>query len=115
MWVTERKPLKSRNTFAYRVVMVRKVHGFNLFYFIISFKLGAGKRDNNEVWVTERKPLKGKNIFACFPAVLSQQHSQLMFLLSCAAEIKDLPIQRTYCQTDLDKKIVLFGSEQHFG
>ena len=28
-----------------------------------------------------------------------------MFLLLCAAEVKDLPIKKFYSQTDLDKKI----------
>ena len=38
----------------------------------------------------------------------------IMFLLSLATKIKDLPIQRTYSRTDLDEKFVLFISEQHF-
>ena len=31
-------------------------------------------------------------------------HEVIMFSLSHATEIKDLPIQRTYSQTDVDKK-----------
>ena len=54
-----------------------------------------------------------------FPAVLSKQTlystQVMMFLFLLAAEIKDLPIERIYSQTDLDKKTVLFVSERHFG
>ena len=38
----------------------------------------------------------------------------MMFLRPSVAEMKDLPIQRIYSQTNLDEKFVLFGSEQHF-
>ena len=75
------------------------------------------EKQKNKVVVTERKPLKSRNYLAYFPAILNQQTLStkvIMFLLPHAAEIKDLPIQRSYSQTDLDEKSILFNSELHF-
>ena len=75
------------------------------------------ERQNNS-GVTDRKPIKNRNSLAYFPAILSQQILSTevkMFSLLLAAEIKDLPIQRTYSWTDLHGKFVLFNFEQHFG
>ena len=61
------------------------------------------KKDRIE-WVsgfTKRKPLKNKDSFVCFPVILSQQSiltEVIIFLLSRASEIKDLPISMTYGQ-----------------
>ena len=75
------------------------------------------ERKNNKVGVIERKPLKSTNSFAYLQVILRQQtlSTEVMFLLLCAAKIKDLPIQRTYSQTDLNKEFISFSSEQHFG
>ena len=93
--------------------MVRKGCGFSLPCFIIPFKLGAWKRQNNKVWAEgHREKVSEKQKSFCLlssrikPATLSIK--VITFLLPCMAEIEDLPIQRIYSQTDLDKRFVSF-------
>ena len=62
--------------------------------------------------VTEKKAPKSRNSFACFPAILSKKilstEVMMMFLLPPEAEIKDMPIQRTYSP----KKFLLFAKKK---
>ena len=64
------------------------------------------ERQENKIGVTESKLPKSWKSFACFLAVVTQQtFSTEIFLLPCAAEIKDFPIQRTSSRTDFEKKL----------
>ena len=100
--------------------MFKKGHDFSLPCFIISFKLGAWSRERQTDKVKSQKviAIKKKKFFCLLFIPLNKQtlsNEEIIFLLTCAAKIKDSPIQRTYSWIDLDKKIVLFDSEQHFG
>ena len=96
------------------LTIVRKGCGFSLPCFIIPFKLGAQKRDRIIKWevIVRESHQKAEILLLVFQLYLVCRHSltEVMFLLTCAAEIKDLPTQRNYNQTDLDikKKLYLF-------
>ena len=93
---------------------------FPVLLFFSSWMHEKERQDIVVEWVRKRQSQQSKNIFACFSAVLSQQTlsteviMMMMFVLLCVTEIKDLPIQRTYSQTDLNEKFVFFNCEQQF-
>ena len=88
----------------------------SLFYY--SLQAGRMKKKDRIVRARIEKVTEEQKFFclfsSCFkPAVILPE--VMMFLLVHAAEIKTLPIQRSYGWTDFEEKVILFSSEQHFG